>query len=89
MPGAAPLPGNEAQLDTIVRIALEDGLEAFRHPGIVNAERDFVVDLERAIVEIARADRAPDAVDGDHLLMEQRLLIFEDAHAGGEQAFEL
>ena len=51
-----------------------------------DAEGDFVVDLERAVVEVARADGAPDAVDGHHLLVQQRLRVLEDAHAAARAA---
>ncbi len=62
-------------------VALEDFLETPGEGGIADSERDLVVGLERAVVEVARADGAPDAVDRHHLLMQQARVVLEDAHA--------
>ena len=56
-------------------VALEDRLELAGERSVHHAERDLVVDLKRAVVEIARADRAPDPVDAHHLLVERCLPI--------------
>src|SRR5687767_14072391 len=78
-PSLLPLP--EVELHAVLRIALEYLLQLLRELRVPESERNLVVDLERAIVEIRRAERAPHAVDRHHFLMQQRLRIFEYAHA--------
>src|SRR5690606_11498359 len=64
-------------------------LELPRERGVRKARRDLVVDAERALVEVCRADRAPDAVDRHHLLMQQSPLKLEDSHSAGEKLAEV
>ena len=48
---------------------------------IQKTERYLVVDLERPVVEIGRADGAPDAVDRHHFLVKQCGGILEEPDA--------
>ena len=56
---------------------------------VEEADRDLVVDLAGAVVEVGGADRPPYIVDGHDLLMQQGLRVFEDAHAAGQQLREI
>ena len=64
-------------------------VELLGQRGIADAQRDLVVGLEGAVVEVARADRAPLAVDGHHLLVQQARLVLEDADAARQQLLEV
>src|SRR6187401_3106235 len=64
---AALLPVGGVQLLAVRAVGLEDLLQLLRQRAVEEAERDLVVGLERAVVEVARAHRAPDAVDRHHL----------------------
>ena len=86
---ASPGPRLELELDAVLEVALENQLELARERSIEEADRDLVVDLEGAVVEVGGADRAPHAVDGHDLLMQQGLGVFEDAHAAGEELVEI
>src|SRR4051812_20627693 len=72
VPQAAARPAARLELDAVLGVAQEHGLELGGEVLALAAERELVVDLERAVVEVARADRAPGAVDGDHLLVQER-----------------
>ena len=49
----------------------------------------LVVELERAVVEVRGADRRPQAIDHDHLLMQERAVVLVQLDAGGEQLLEV
>src|SRR6185436_12439326 len=79
----------ELDLLAMRQILFEDRLEPLRRRGIPDPERELVVDFERTIVEIARSDRAPDAIHAHHLLMQERVRVLEQAHAAPKQLLEV
>src|SRR5688572_28946865 len=89
MQEAAPLPLPGVELDAVRAVGLEDLLQLARERAVEEAERDLVVGLERAVVEVARADRAPYAVNGHHLLVQQGAVVLEEAHPGVQQLLEI
>src|SRR5690606_1495448 len=89
MPEAASPPLGQPDLDRMLGVREEDLLVPLREVLVRQTRRDLVVDAERALVEVGRADRAPDAVDGHHFLVQQRSLILEDADAALEELAEV
>src|SRR5512145_2832650 len=89
MAEAAPAPSLEIDLIALRCVLLEDRVELLRGGGVGNPQRELVVDLERSIVEVAGPDRAPHAVDGHHLLVQQRVRILEEPHAAAKQLLEV
>src|SRR5215216_3450567 len=75
------LPRLECQLRAVLAVVLEDLFELRGECRVANAEGDLVVGLERAVVEVRRADGAPLPVDHHHLLMEKTLVVLVDADA--------
>src|SRR4051794_26416395 len=59
VPGAALLPFLEPDLAGAGHVALEDAIQLLRQGRVQDRERDLVVGVERAVVEVGRADRAP------------------------------
>src|SRR5690606_12956860 len=85
VPETAALPIGELDLDRMLCVREKNLLEPPCERAVRDPCRNLVVDAERALVEVRRADRAPDAVDRHDLLMEQRLLVLEQADAALEQ----
>jgi hypothetical protein len=56
---------------------------------VLDADCNFVIDLEGAVVEVRGSDRAPSAVYRHHFLVQERLLILEDAHAASKELREI
>src|SRR5581483_2263820 len=89
VPQAAARPAARLELDAVRGVAVEHRPENEREPLARAAHGDLVVDLEREVVEVARADRAPGADDSQHLLVQERALVFENAYARGEEDVEV
>ena len=51
----------------------------------IPAKQKFIVDAERALIEIRGADGAPDAIYGDDFLVHQSFLVLEKSHTALEQ----
>src|SRR2546430_8549645 len=69
------LPLLEAHLAGVLHVVEEGVAQFLGELAAGEADGDLVVALERAVVEVRRADARPDAVDDDHLLMQQRVLV--------------
>ncbi len=82
--GAAPGPAPAVERDAVLGVFLEYLLKARGKLGVTERDHDLVVDVERALVEVRRANGAPRSVHGHHLLMQQCRLVLEQAYAGRE-----
>src|SRR3954447_7728512 len=89
MPKRPLLPLVEMPLDGEAAIRLEGRGELRGERWIEDAHADLVVELERAVVEVRRADARPDTVDDHDLLMDQRALKLPDLYAALQQRAEL
>src|SRR5687767_12666933 len=65
-PAATPAPLLQIDLRGARHVPLEDRVQALRGLLVQDPERDLVVGLERAVVEVGGADSTVDAVDGHH-----------------------
>lgn len=82
-------PRIELDLRAAGKVLLEYLFQSLGGHSVGDPERDLVVGFERPIVEVARPDRAPHAIHGHDLLVQQRVGILEQAHAAPEQLFEV
>ena len=69
----------------MAQIVLERRFELQRHARVEDAHADFLVQGERARIEVRRADVRPNFVDYDDLLVQQRRLELVEPYAGLEQ----
>ncbi len=86
MPKGTATPIGERDLAREFQVGFERRHELRRDLRVDDADRDFLVQLERSGVEVRRADVRPDPVDDHRLLMEERAIVFEHAHSRFEHA---
>src|SRR6266513_2894644 len=78
LPERSLLPLRIADAARALEIVVENRDLPFGELAAVNVEVSLVVEPERAIVEVGRPDRQPDAVDHQDLAVEHRRLEFID-----------
>jgi hypothetical protein len=89
VPQAALAPRLKLNFLAMGCLLLEDCIEPLCRCCVPDAERNFIVGLERPVVEVASTDCTPDTIDDHHFLVQQRVGILEQTHIAAQKLFEV